>query len=298
MTNPGRNHSVDSLKGLLMILVVIGHVLIGNQLRMVPRYLIYTFHMPLFVFMSGYLLNVNSLRRMTWAEIWRKYARRLILPWCAAWVVYTTWSLMHQRWGMSTLLHDVVHPYLHLWFIPSLFLMTCMVAVAAKCRISLWWVFALGCISIATVGSYPLPGICTLWPLVYLATGALSRAGKLPRRIGWSGVAVVMVLNAGMYFVVNLTPFTRHNSLMLLMPVEWLLCVAVGNLLHSGRQWRSATLEWIGRNSLQVYLWHMVPIIALKEIVPPTNRPLYYLIAAILLANFLLVVHCCNHRRK
>jgi fucose 4-O-acetylase-like acetyltransferase len=280
-----------------MVLVIIGHVLIGNQLTMAPRYFIYTFHMPLFLFMSGYLLNLNRLREMTWVELWRKYARRLIRPWCAAWVVYTAWSLMHQRWAFDTLIHDVLHPYLHLWFIPSLFLMTCLMAVAAKCRLSPWWVFALGCVSISTVGSYPLPGICTMWPLVYFATGVLSRAGKLPQRIGWGGVAVAMAMNAALYFVVNLSEFTRHNSLLIFMPVELLLCAAVGNLLRSGKQWRQSTLEWIGRNSMQVYLWHMIPIIALKELLPH-NRPLYYLISAILLANFLLAVRYCNQRGK
>ncbi|HBP24176.1 MAG TPA: hypothetical protein DD632_01615, partial [Oribacterium sp.] len=52
-----RNLKIDNMKGVLILLVVIGHMLLPIQgtTRGVTNlfYLIYTFHMPAFVFLSG-----------------------------------------------------------------------------------------------------------------------------------------------------------------------------------------------------------------------------------------------------
>ena len=52
-----RDYSIDNLKAILIVFVLLGHVL--NLLRKVPEltslyYLIYAFHMPCFAFTSGY----------------------------------------------------------------------------------------------------------------------------------------------------------------------------------------------------------------------------------------------------
>lgn len=44
----GRNRSVDAVKGILIFLVVIGHVLLGTLDENIIRYTIYSFHMPAF----------------------------------------------------------------------------------------------------------------------------------------------------------------------------------------------------------------------------------------------------------
>lgn len=50
-----RIDSLDILKGIGIILVVVGHM-IGNQLYIRPW--IYAFHMPLFFMVSGYCFNI------------------------------------------------------------------------------------------------------------------------------------------------------------------------------------------------------------------------------------------------
>ena len=50
-----RIDSLDILKGIGIILVVVGHM-IGNQLYIRPW--IYAFHMPLFFMLSGYCFNI------------------------------------------------------------------------------------------------------------------------------------------------------------------------------------------------------------------------------------------------
>lgn len=49
-----RNETVDIAKGLGIVLVILGHLVVGDGL--VSKW-IFSFHMPLFYFLSGYVMN-------------------------------------------------------------------------------------------------------------------------------------------------------------------------------------------------------------------------------------------------
>ena len=55
-----RDNRIDSLKGLLIILVILGHVITTidnvNIVNHAVMGFIYIFHMPLFILISGYLI--------------------------------------------------------------------------------------------------------------------------------------------------------------------------------------------------------------------------------------------------
>jgi len=65
-----RNETFDVLKGITIILVIVGHCGFGSF-----RGFIYSFHMPLFFFVAGYFLKIRSLR----TEILLS-TKRLIIP--------------------------------------------------------------------------------------------------------------------------------------------------------------------------------------------------------------------------
>ncbi|MBO4713005.1 MAG: acyltransferase family protein [Fibrobacter sp.] len=65
-----RDETFDVLKGIAIILMIVGHCEIGPL-----RPFIFSFHMPLFFFVAGYFLKVRSLR-----DEFRLSVRRLILP--------------------------------------------------------------------------------------------------------------------------------------------------------------------------------------------------------------------------
>ncbi len=68
-----RDNRVDSIKGLLMILVVLGHVITAtdnnNFFNHALMGLIYVFHMPLFILVSGYLTKNPDEQRSK--DMWR-----------------------------------------------------------------------------------------------------------------------------------------------------------------------------------------------------------------------------------
>ncbi|EUJ29371.1 acyltransferase [Listeria cornellensis FSL F6-0969] len=68
-----RLHWIDNLRGFGMILVVWGHMNIPIALETI----IYSFHMPLFFFISGYLYKKNN---NSFKEVVKKKATVLLIP--------------------------------------------------------------------------------------------------------------------------------------------------------------------------------------------------------------------------
>nr|WP_284508153.1 acyltransferase family protein [Caballeronia sp. AZ1_KS37] len=72
-----RNRTIDAARGIGIVLVVLGHA-IG-----LPEWLfrvIYSCHMPLFFFLSGYLFNGKRGP----LEVMRRNSRRLLMPYAVA----------------------------------------------------------------------------------------------------------------------------------------------------------------------------------------------------------------------
>ncbi len=68
-----RDYRIDTIKGLLIILVIMGHIITGldnvNFINHGVMGLIYIFHMPLFILISGYLTKHPSQQRPV--EMWK-----------------------------------------------------------------------------------------------------------------------------------------------------------------------------------------------------------------------------------
>lgn len=59
-----RNPYWDTLKGILIVLVVLGHT--GTALGEKILSVIYSFHMPLFLFISGYFSKRDMSKTLPW----------------------------------------------------------------------------------------------------------------------------------------------------------------------------------------------------------------------------------------
>lgn len=119
-----RNYSIDFIKGILIISVVLGHILLGLSRESFPRYMIYSVHMPLFIGMSGYLMNFDKLKNTRFLDLIRKYFFRVGIPWIIAVNVYfviTNWiipgGVVINRQLLHTYIKSYVTPYYHLWYV-------------------------------------------------------------------------------------------------------------------------------------------------------------------------------------
>ncbi len=104
-----RNIKMDNLKGILIILVVVGHILelcISKGNNRYWYFLIYSFHMPLFVYCTGYFANVN------------KVADRVIKKLFPLYVVFQILYILFERVVLKNDLEmQFSKPYWLLWYL-------------------------------------------------------------------------------------------------------------------------------------------------------------------------------------
>ena len=113
-----RDNRIDSLKGFLIILVIMGHVITTlNNVNIVNHAvmgLIYVFHMPLFILISGYL--TKSPEKQKASDLWRS-----ILNIFVTLVVFQVLSgLMVLAVGGDVISSIKVFPFGILWYLLSL----------------------------------------------------------------------------------------------------------------------------------------------------------------------------------
>lgn len=142
---------VDSLKGWLILLVIIGHaiqsVLINNFESNHIWRLIYSFHMPAFIAVSGWIAyKKERLPGKYISKIWRR-SQQLLVP-------YFIWSLFQflqsGNYTLELLSKIVFYPDTFLWFLWVLFwistLFIAMQWIADKFNIDEIWIIGSGCL--------------------------------------------------------------------------------------------------------------------------------------------------------
>jgi acyltransferase len=83
---------IDTLKGIGILLVVLGHTYIPEILQ---KY-IYSFHMPLFFYISGYL---HSQKQHTFKDFLQKKYKSLIVPYILFTIISVIIMLLRAFWG-------------------------------------------------------------------------------------------------------------------------------------------------------------------------------------------------------
>jgi len=117
---------IDIARGIGILLVVLGH----NDFGYISPFgykLIYSFHMPLFFFLSGYFLNVS----IPFVDFLKKRFNSLLKPYLfTIFLIYFT-SISFGKMGFSTALQRIAKSlyastiyidWVQLWFLPHLFI--------------------------------------------------------------------------------------------------------------------------------------------------------------------------------
>lgn len=139
MTEKSKNRlvDIDYVRAVAIILVVVGHWQVEPQ----PRWwqtiieMIYSFHMPLFLAMSGYLYMYTKKPGQSYVRFLTSKARRLMVPYFFTSVIIITIKLLTQ--GSMHVEHPVgIMTYVEIFYKPS--------AGAFLWFIwTLWWMFMI-----------------------------------------------------------------------------------------------------------------------------------------------------------
>lgn len=122
-----RDLSFDFIKGVLIILVVVGHVIQGLYGIDVPDVwenplfnVIYTFHMPLFIFISGYFFY-HSLKSPLSSLIKKKFLRLIVPSFVWSSLIFIIWWACYDD---TRTLYKVYVIYKTYWYLICIFLLS------------------------------------------------------------------------------------------------------------------------------------------------------------------------------
>ena len=269
--NNSRNGYIDTCKGILMIFVIIGHVLLGTLEENPVRYAIYSFHMPAFFFISGYLVNTEKLRTESLKQFISRYAFRIIVPWAIAVNVYFFIHYMIEGDSIIGYIKAYVVPYYHLWF--SIGYMFCILAVFAAGK--------------HIKNKQIIPSIITalgfFFVVLYLFRKASEYSNGIIKVIEYT-IRPWHMLFFGLGMVVRLNPCV--GAVTFLQKWKWIFIIVFICLLPIGYRNQNNPLEefirflllgiillgftadslklnipflsYLGKNSYPIYLWHVI----------------------------------------
>lgn len=292
---------IDRWKGILILLVVLGHVAGGGEnlwqgggssVLGVVREIIYAFHMPAFFFLAGMCWRLKG----GWTEFLEKKTFRLLVPYVVfavlSWVVfdavYGTWR--EAGWQFLSIVHGGNWPdgagfkcNSVLWFPPVMFVVLVLYRVIAenigskvilcKCAICLLlWFMRVLCYRYRVLF---LPGgvDLALWYLPYLIIGTMV-GGSLRNAKAWKLGAIALVAFVGIWIVrMYSSPYRLASFRGFAYAISLALAGSCLSLAVSKSSlWDKPCLTWCGRTlarlgvaSMGIMLIHKFPVVALQE---------------------------------
>lgn len=267
-----RNTKIDLIKGFLIISVILGHAIPGDVNSVISRYLIYSFHMPMFFGISGYLFNTDKKLKPL------KYVERIIIPYVIAALVYFVLNLDYKA-GFNAV--ELVKSFIfgfswyHLWYVISYLLIVFLFTAVKKIPM---WIKLIGFLAIFLIAKINYDQLATNSnTVVRLVFNAVKPNNFLFFVIGNAlrdfefkkpfvkalSILAVFMLGLRVYFFYcsgNIYIETVHY---LLMNVVLLFLLTA--FVKSDVNIRIKPIEDIGKDSLFFYLYHMVFIIVLRR---------------------------------
>lgn len=268
----------DNLKGILIFLVVLGHYLAAGAvysgksggLWVIPQTvvaLIYMFHMPLFLFVSGYFSKNTKRAGETAGQLLVPYLLFNFL------CIVLDWAFLEGAFR-----NPVFYPLSHMWYLAALFLCRMSAQYWVKLRHSWFWALGLSFLcSLLQPGKdlMLLRNVLTFLPFFLLGLEikpeTVEKLRRLPQGLcvgiflGVFGASVCAVKFFGvtaeqLCFLTDIIPLgpgmLRAAGIMIL---RYLLAAVLGICLLVLTPEREGRLAKLGRNTMPVYLLHNLP---------------------------------------
>jgi fucose 4-O-acetylase-like acetyltransferase len=235
------------------------------------RNIIYSFHMPLFFILSGYLFNHG---KYSYGDLIKNKAKRLLYPFVSIAFVfllikYAAGRIVRLEYAvdarsMSALLANPVNSYVPLlWFVHALFIIFAIYPLARLILNNLSILALTLALNLFLGSNFPVVGNA-LANLPFFAIGVLLKENKEPAAKvmsgDWRNVFAPLAIFLSTYLVLTLT----HNTSQYEYAAEFflgvmgsLLIINVSNAIVAFSENKlSRVLRQIGYYSMTIYLFH------------------------------------------
>lgn len=273
--NQMRNRIIDIAKGIAIFLVIFGHITHVPEIR---QY-IWSFHIPLFFFISGVLIKTNKCQNFT--RYLGKKSVQLLIPYLIFYIVtFLYWLILEKNtrgaelawWsqiiGLFYGTYNLQYMYFNgaLWFIPCLFSMEILYWFIAK--ITRWRIRIALLIILCLTGIYASPylswlpfGInAAMIGLVFLGIGNMLGPqilnGQWHSR--WGNITKLSVIGILLFIQWALHDFAgadlaslKFNHPFMYIPIAIIgiaLCMVISSFIN-----KNTALEWLGKSSLVLF---------------------------------------------
>ena len=270
---------VDTAKGWGMLAIIVSHVMTGHP---VSRWL-YTFHVPLFFFLSGFLFRVDR----PWGDFLKGKLKKMLLPYFALALpiipaeaaLAGSMSGFWERVGELTMGVLVQRRLWPIWFLACLFLLEILAywllrAVKKPAAVALT-AAAMGAAGALYAGA-GLPALpwnldACFGVMPFFAAGYLLK--NSPKALSWLQKGKTRLIAFGLLTAGNLiVAFTVVKGLTDGMDVFknqygfplWSYFGAfcgIGAVVLASQWVTMKPIRYLGRNSLLYFVWHQTPVI-------------------------------------
>jgi fucose 4-O-acetylase-like acetyltransferase len=287
-TSSKRSKFFDNAKFILIFLVVFGHVISPlkehNEILFTLYTVIFLFHMPAFIFISGYFS-----KRFNKKGNLLKVSKKLLIPYLIFQFIYSIYYFLIGQ--EKSLVFDFLHPHWAMWFLISLYSWNMLLFIFSKLK---WYGFVISLVVgagigyIDHIGSFlSLSRTFVFFP--YFLLGYLLNGSQLKRiiRSRYSlPVGIAVIVAATIFFAFDFpyhaVPWLFGDSSYASMGGEHvtdgffrllqygltLIVVFAFLTLIPSRQFR---LTQIGERTIYVYLLHGFVIKLIQAAIPNKN---------------------------
>ncbi len=270
--NLKRERWIDTAKGIGIILVVFGHVerglwdsnILKNEYFKIIDSIIYTFHIPLFFFLSGYLFY-NSIKKYSSKQLILNKLKVIAYP-------YIVWSLIqgtvqlflssftNEPYSLKYLYSILWHPNDQFWFLYALFLIFIVAIFLYKNCSNYFLIFVIS----AAVYSFEkyLPQNTPFF-IIYITNYFTFFAGgfvfhKIKKFSSFhvqpsTFLILAFIVSQFVYHFILKMNFEDKNIFHFIVAFISIISVIVFSM-----KIKSNLLEYLGKISLQIYLLHVL----------------------------------------
>ncbi|MCR5361765.1 MAG: acyltransferase family protein [Bacteroidales bacterium] len=302
-----RDIRLDSVKGLLILLVVLGHIIGNCGLGVINDriwHFIYIFHMPLFILVSGYFTSRKSDQKAFWGK-----SVKIILPL----IVFQILSILllfvffHHKLSISFLLT----PYWTLWYLLSLVFWRVIIQFSPKSLVDKPYLYLMCSLVIAALcGLMPYGRILSIQRTLsfcpFFLLGYYMRQGIIKTQMWPNYISIVLCVLFAILIFGDFIPISFDKTKVLLrgadqytvvdiplkvlyLAASFLLSLSVFYIIP-----KSNMLSHFGSKSLFYYLYHglvirfiLQPLVQYYQLPQSAPFMLVYLLIVILIIYIL-----------
>jgi fucose 4-O-acetylase-like acetyltransferase len=301
-----RNPYFDNIKIVMLFFVVLGHLietLLGKSITLDMIYkTIYSFHMPVFVFVSGLLSSKKNGNEL-------KLIKTLLIPFLIFTILYEVPEYL--RYGTLGFYSNLLIPYWFLWYLISLFCWRIMAPFFTKFKISVLLAFIL----VMVAGyfdsiNYAFGLSRTIYYFPFFLLGfqfsqenyTQSKLFNIPNIYCY----IILIINVIIFFsfrqikvfwMYGSLPYQNMETTMLtailirfgMLLLSLLSVIAITNLITTKETFYTER----GKNSLYIYLWHgyLIKLLLMLQVTSIIYKkfPVYITIPALAMLSILIV---------